>query len=64
MEAGEACLEADLLASILHNYILILVLLVGMIKLRDFFEDPEGLTVKLLLQVERQHILECVLLAH
>jgi hypothetical protein len=45
METTDACLKANLCAGLFNHNVLILVFLIGMVKFRDFLEDPESLTV-------------------
>lgn len=64
MEAREASLEAHLASSLLHNDFLVFVSFVFMVKLGDFFQNPEGLSVHLLLEVGGQDVVDLVLLTY
>jgi hypothetical protein len=51
VESNKSCLEADLVAGLLDNHLFSLILLISVIKFWDLFDDPEGLSIKLLLQI-------------
>ena len=49
LESSQSSLEADFRAAVIDNEVLLLVLLVSMVELWDLTDDPECLSVKLLL---------------
>jgi len=64
LEAHEARFEADFFPCTLKHDLLIFIFVVRVVKLGNDTEDPEGLTVKLLLQVGVKNIPERVAIAH
>lgn len=51
LESCQASLEANLLTCIFHDYLLVLILFIGVIELRHDSEDPESLSSELLLKI-------------
>jgi hypothetical protein len=51
VETYLTCLEANLITGLLNDHFLAFVLLISVVKLWDLFDDPESLSVELLLQI-------------
>lgn len=64
VEARKASLEAHLTAVLLHDDLLALILLIGVVELWNLADDPERLAVQLLLEVSVQQVSHLVLVAH
>jgi hypothetical protein len=56
VEACKSCFEANFISRLLKNNFFALVLFISVIELRDLFDDPECLSVKLLFQVGIKNI--------
>jgi hypothetical protein len=51
VETYLTCLEANLITGLLNDHFLAFVILISVVKLWDLFDDPESLSVELLLQI-------------
>jgi hypothetical protein len=58
LEASHAGLEANFITGLFQNDLLTLELVVGMVELRYLSDNPESLSIQLLLQVGIKHFIE------
>jgi len=64
VETSDASLEANFTAVFFHDNLFALIGLIGVVKFRDLADDPEGLSVELLFQINRKQVRHLVLVAH
>lgn len=63
VETGESSLEADFVARVFHDQLCLFVLGIGVVELGNCTNDPEGLTVELLLEVMVEQVFQLELVA-